>query len=414
MTTTTRGCQVSVCVAALIALPAVVLAQTYTATDLGLLPGHSYSVPTGINNRQQIVGVSGRPGATSFGEAWLWENGQLRALGIVADWWSLHINASGLVAGIRLVDGRREPFVWFQGTTYGLPNPPGDPITSIRALTDNNILMMCGARCWGLYAGAWYDLAALTGASIDAVNELGMLGGSDAQGGYLRYFDGSVARPSVPVDIIGPSGHFASASGRIGGTAGTHFTPDGVATDLYLFTIVGQRHHGSLAWRGMNRAGDLVGTYNAGFVEDSWTTSAIVVRNGRFSYLNDVTVGDLPWLSDARGINDAGQIVVSSHDPSYDRGHALLLTPAPTTSVPPGTRRSPVLGLSVRAHRHARMEQLFRRAGLHRRSGFRVRSPRSLQPVRGPGTAAVDSGAAGTLLRPCPRAKHGGDECAVE
>jgi probable HAF family extracellular repeat protein len=73
-------------------------------TDLGTLPGDSYSVAEAINDQGQIVGRSG----SGMGErAFLWEDGRMTDLGVYN---AVDINNSGQIAGS----------YYF---TYGIPGP---------------------------------------------------------------------------------------------------------------------------------------------------------------------------------------------------------------------------------------------------------------------------------------------------
>ena len=63
-----------------------------TITDLGTLPGHNYSEAFGINERGQIMGISGMwTDDCNAGEcnAVLWENGTIRDLGVPMTSWGL-------------------------------------------------------------------------------------------------------------------------------------------------------------------------------------------------------------------------------------------------------------------------------------------------------------------------------------
>ena len=134
-------------------------AQPFTALEIGRLPGATSAVAMDINNRTQVVGVSGV-------DAFIWEPGTgIRPLGFQAN--TILINNSGVIAAMRLIGNLSQLLAMVEGTVYELPGPPGETLWSLHALTDNNILMVCGSRCWALYAGLWYDLTALTGASSD-------------------------------------------------------------------------------------------------------------------------------------------------------------------------------------------------------------------------------------------------------
>lgn len=297
-------------------------AQPYTAIDLGVLPGQTSSVATDINDRFQVVGYSGD-------QAFLWEptGTGLRRVGVTA-WGDLFIDNSGVIAGMRLVDGRPRPFAWVDGEVYDLPMPPGETVWDVRSLTDNGILLMGGNRYWALLSGVLYDLNALTGASIIAINEMTMLGGTANGHAYLRYPDGRVIRPWMPpfgggsVDIIGPAGHFAGHAGF----EAYYGSPDGRIAPMGLS---GPR--GGFTFNGINRPGEVVGTYRFDLIS---SPVGFTYRNGRVVVLGTAIVSGPSQINAAYGINDAGYVAGSAIVNGTPRAVVLVPTvPAAPTGL---------------------------------------------------------------------------------
>jgi hypothetical protein len=315
-------------------------AQPYTAVDLGVLPGQTMSVATDINNRFQVVGYSGD-------QAFVWEPGTgLRALGVRTGG-RLLINNHGIIAGVRIIEDRLQPFAWLDGVVYDLPTPVGHTLWAVGGLTDSGILLMHGttalpdrrASTWAYYDGALYDLAALTGASIAAVNEQGVLGGTAESQPYLRYPDGRVVMPWTPmwgsgsVLVIGPAGHFA---GLTLFDAYYYGTPDGAVQRMFSAT---PRTGATLA--DINRAGDLVGTYR--FVPFPDSTTAFLYRNGQLTILDSAVVSGSIVVAEAHAINDAGHIAGVGRIDGAPRAVVLV----PTVPDPPAGLSHTVTGSVV-------------------------------------------------------------------
>lgn len=120
---------------------------------------------------------------------------------------------------------------------------------------------------------------------------------------------------------INESGQVAGWS-DITGSTGSHafLYRDGVMQDMG--TLGGTR---SMAY-GINANGQVVGrSYLAG----STTWHAFLYSGGAMLDLNDLVAADSGWrLSEARAINDLGQIIGTGTNPAGQR-HAFLLTPVP-------------------------------------------------------------------------------------
>jgi hypothetical protein len=198
-------------------------------------------------------------------------------------------------------------------------------------LTDNNLLLLRGARTWALASGQFFDLTTLFGGDALAINERGMAGGANANGAYLRRPDGSVVQPwptTFPVSVIGAGGHFAGA--------GFYGHPDGAVHETPLKPVIAVS---TPILYGMNRAGDMVGAHTRFF-----EFSPFLYRAGQLIGLGGMTTGCECALVSARAINDAGYIAGVAHFAGGARRAVLLVPIAP---LPPGNPSFSLNGRTV-------------------------------------------------------------------
>jgi hypothetical protein len=313
------------------ALTAPAAAQPYTLIDLGIIPGQEFTTATDINNQLRVVGTSGD-------QAVLWDRFGMHPLGVTVTG-KLHINNDGIVAGVRVVAGRRRPFVWINGSTFEPPAPAED-IQAVRELTDNGLLLMEGTRSYLLFGQTLFDLTSIFGGSVFAINQDGMLGGIASNQPFLRFADGRVITPwagtGAPVRVIGAAGHFAGFQETFTFQPPWHYgLPDGRVTTIQPF---GTGVNMSLA--AMNRAGDLVG----GFHLHGGRFFGFLYRGGTVYDLNTLLVGTTPLrLTAATGINDLGYIIATAREgTSFTPTHAVVLVPA--APAPPTALTSTVTG----------------------------------------------------------------------
>jgi hypothetical protein len=295
------------------------LGQGYRLVEFRPLPGRTTAAAHDLNNHLQIVGLSGD-------QVCVWDAaGDVRALGLSGiD--NVVINNLGVIAGTRLVSGRREPFLWSSGIVTRPPIPPGDFI-GVRRLTDNGILLMAASTgSWAAVGQTLYDLKTLTDARIDTVNELGTLGGvtgSSGTVGYLRYLNGVVlTMPDAAVQAIGSAGHFGGSLRFALGYGFFFGRPDGTVS-VFDHLDCCRRFAGAI--HDVNRHGAFVG--HDTFISFGDGTAAILYRDGRLSYpgsgISDVDV------QDAYEINDTGYILASARIASAPASTVLLVPLAP-------------------------------------------------------------------------------------
>jgi len=214
MTTEVRKIRVSALTAAIMLMLPGIIAARLARVDLGVLPGDTISLASGINDRGDVVGSSCNPraglDAGAHCRAFLWSSGRMIDLGALVDAatfapdLAFHtdayaINDRGQVVGAGCVrPGDEEPdencvthaFLWEHGVMQDLGTLPGG--TGSAALAINNRGEIVGAS--GTAAGGpshaflWQngtmiDLGTLTGSMSSvarAINERGQaVGESD-------------------------------------------------------------------------------------------------------------------------------------------------------------------------------------------------------------------------------------------
>ncbi len=102
----------------------------YTVIDLGMLPGDTYSLASGINERGDVAGES-------EGHAVLWQHGRIIDLGNLGGYsFAADINERGEVVGSSsLGDGTTHAFLWRRGRMVDLGALPGDDNSFARRTT---------------------------------------------------------------------------------------------------------------------------------------------------------------------------------------------------------------------------------------------------------------------------------------
>ena len=313
------------CACVLLFAPAVT-AQPYTVIELGAPPGETHVSPHDINNQLQVAVT------VESGAAYLREPAGFRALGVVNLYPStLEISNSGVVAGVRMVGGRRQPFVWIDGTVYQPPGPP-DEIRNVSTLTDNGLLLMQSgpvidppARSWLLWGSNLYDVNAAVGGTAYAINDSGVIGGIAGSRPFLRLPDGRITTPwlaNIPVTTIGPGGHFAGfITTPVVQREWYYGTPDGTVTRIEPIPS-----GVTMYLADMNGAGDVIGsTHRHGGI-----FSPFLYRNHTIIDLNSmISLPEGRRLTSVSGMNDAGYIVgVVSTPSTFGDPRGVVLVPA--------------------------------------------------------------------------------------
>lgn len=127
--------------------------QTGSAIDLGNLGGTEFNGATAINDREQVVGLSGLPGNTTF-HAFLWQSGVMTDLGTLpGDAFSVAfgLNNKGQVIGESCdASGSCRAFIWQNGS-----------------MTDLNLLVPPRSHLYLTYGGDINDSGSIVGYGYD-------------------------------------------------------------------------------------------------------------------------------------------------------------------------------------------------------------------------------------------------------
>src|SRR6266571_4377906 len=306
--------------------PSALATAVGSITDLGNLPGASSAQGFGINDRGQVVGDASVDG----GRAFLWDpvSRSMTDLSLpgTAPSEAFGINETGQVVGSVNSDGRRA-FLWDPTTrTMTVISDPLTPGAEATAINGRGQVVGFGRIRGGLvdHAFLWtpdvpngatgnmIDLGTLPGASgseASGINNGGQVVGASGADFTARAFLCTPAAPTGPTRAMTDLGALPGSSG-------------------------------SQAY-GINNAGDVVGCSYTSFC-DPTSTDAFLWRpdvpNGTTG--NMIDLGTLPGApgSEARGINDVGQVVGDAV--VNGAAHAVLWTITetivPLAITPPG------------------------------------------------------------------------------
>jgi probable HAF family extracellular repeat protein len=335
---------------------------SYTVTELG--PATEHIDAYGINNAGQVVGQWGNHG-------FLWDHGAVTDLGTLpGGMYSLAyaINNLGQVAGYADSPvSYARAFVWDQGvmtdlgTLGGLRSFAWGINDAGQVVGDSDPTDQYGPTHAFLWEnGNMTDLGTLGGGGsfANGINNAGdVVGGAALANGRthaFRYHDGVKADLGAPPGNTYTTAYAINQAGQIVGTAEFNDDPppynyehamlwqDGTMTDLG--TLGGP----SSDARAINDAGDVVGGSQLPGSPGSYPSVGFLYHHGVMTDLNTLLVpGSGLTITSARGINDAGQIIGFGEDGPQFEG-AVLLTP---TRDPPHGQPLPdplaVQGLAV-------------------------------------------------------------------
>jgi probable HAF family extracellular repeat protein len=332
------------CVAlAMIMLWATTQAQsqpaTYTITDLGTLPGGSYSVGRAINSTGQVVGRTDDMGGNDHAFSWL--NGVMTDLGTLpggtsSEAWA--VNASGQIAGESDDDsGLSHPVLWQNGVIIDLGIPTGVNVAHANGINGNNQVVGYGdggvqhAFLW--QGGSVIDLGTLpgsNGAAAWAINDSGQVVGESRhaflwQGGVMTDLGTLAGSNRSSALSINNSGQVVGTYYLDIGPQRAFLWQNGVMTDLGTLPDNGLNSARNTLANSINASGQIVG-----FSEFSTLLAtvphAVIWDGGMLKDLNTLIPSDSGWiLHGASAINDAGQIIGEGN--VNGQSHAFLLTP---------------------------------------------------------------------------------------
>jgi probable HAF family extracellular repeat protein len=292
-------------------------AADYTITDFPTPTGAS--VANGINESGQVVGyVAGRREIVAS----LWTNGRRTDLGLGSGSYAVGINESGQVVG----SNGALVFLWRNGAVTSLGQGYANAINSSGQIVGTNSFPDGHAMLW--QNGTTTDLGRGYAAAINASGQI--VGGSRGEAfqpfGRMLGFPDSHALlwQNGTMTDLGP-GYAAAinASGQIVGSSNSHAVlwQNGMMTDL------GVGYPSAI-----NNSGQVVGGTNPA---DFRNGHALLWDNGKMIDLNSFLPLNSGWtLTNATGINDAGQIVGNGYNGAF---HAFLLTPRQAPIPEPAT-----------------------------------------------------------------------------
>jgi probable HAF family extracellular repeat protein len=305
-------------------------AITYNVTDLGTLPGGTISTANAINASGQIVGSSDGPDTPPH--AVLWSEGTITDLGTYGGNSSeaSAINASGQIVGTiytYVVVADVGNAFSYSGSTM---NVLGD-WSNATGINDSGQIVghyqyQSGAFIWN---GAQINpqITPLQG-DPTAINASGQIVGNNGNHAAILHIGG----PPTDLGTLGGTSSWAWGINDSGQVVGQADTTGDVATHAFLYDGLGMHDLGTLGEprsiaKGINAIGQVVGgaaiTINGNHGEHAYLYSGSMMID-----LNTLINPLSGWtLQEARGINDAGQIVGDGNNGSGTR--AFLITPIP-------------------------------------------------------------------------------------
>jgi probable HAF family extracellular repeat protein len=327
--------------------PARLVAQVYTITDLGLLPSSHSAYALSINNKGQVVGYM-KLDATYY-RAFMWENGQIRDLGIENSQ-AVAINNLGHIIG---TGTSGTSFLWKNGVVTNLSASLGAIIT----VTDvNDAGHIAGYQLVG--SPRSFNVAVLVRDGVATqlgfrlalgLNNKGDIVGrspsfnDDLGEAVLRRLDGTI----VPLRSYNTDISTAISINDAGQIVGYSYLPgrDGLNSPYHAilwqngtFQDLGTFGGNKSSAYSINNSGVIVGNAET---RTPGQFHAFVHKDGQMVDLNDRIINKGNWeLREAREINDSGQIVGYGIFGGADR--AFLLTPAPEVHPDRGGNTGPV------------------------------------------------------------------------
>jgi probable HAF family extracellular repeat protein len=338
-------------------------ASLYSVTDIGVIDrsfrtGEESSQAFGINNKNQVVGVSTIGFTPLGGGGFVWDsqnkfqNIGISSIGPFGNTRAYDINDKGIVVGDTVTSRQSlRGFAWdsqkaaeISGIDLTLPTDPAIAFSTARAINNNNQVVGSSTILQGERA--------YISDSVNGIRNLGTLGTNNSAA-YAINDKG---------EVVGTSGNaflwdstnglqdlkFAGAgygineksqvvgSANFGDQQGQAFLWDRANGVVSLGTLPGDNTSQASS---INENSQIVGTSTS-----SQGDKAVIWQNGIISDLNSLIPTNSGWvLNQASDINDAGFIVGTGIINNVQ--HAFLLQPiSPSTSIPePGT----ILGLFV-------------------------------------------------------------------
>jgi probable HAF family extracellular repeat protein len=323
----------------LLLISSAAFSQTYTVTDLGTLPGGNSSTAYGLNATGQVVVNSTLPG-NAYGHVALYSNGTLTDLGDLGGDWSegFEVNASGQVTGYApIADGTQRGYISNNGKLTALPTLGGS-FSDAYAVNDLGQVVGASGTSNGethpfLFSnGTMTDLGTLGAHGSEywntalGINKSGQIVGySYTATGSIRGFFWQNGKMRA-MGTLGGAYSQAYAINNAGQATGVAYLKNGGA-HAFLFSkgkmvdVDGRTGTSTSVGWAINNLGVVVGRID---VSNGYHA---FISTGKLQDLNQLIPKSSGWvLSEARGINDAGQI--SGYGFHNGQERAFLLTPA--------------------------------------------------------------------------------------
>jgi probable HAF family extracellular repeat protein len=347
--TTKFGCPARLIPFCLLVCAAPGVAQQYTVTDLGTLPGNSVSKASALNTAGVAVGVSDTPTAAI---ATMFSGGKATSISTLGSSVSVAnaINLSGEIAGWNSFDSSAsfdpEAFLYSNGSMKNINSPSLFPAgTEAYGINNSGEVVGTGYLSSSNFHAFLYTGGKMTDigppgslqASADAINNSGQIVGSyyltSGGGGAFLYSNGTMTTLPVPASASAVTALAINDNGEIsgglypnsGGAAHAARYVNGVWRDLG--TIAGA---GSNMGMGINLSGQVVGT--AVFAQTQYHPPKpgrhvpfISTTEGLVNLNTLIPAGTGFTLTDAVSINDSGQILCDATNAAGSE-HAVLLS----------------------------------------------------------------------------------------
>jgi probable HAF family extracellular repeat protein len=295
----------------LAALTSVLSAGTiYSITGLGSLGGSS-AVGYKINNSGTVAGWAQTASGDQHG--FLANGAGIQDLSPLfgSDTFANGINTSGVIVGTSYVNGQAHGTVWAGSGSTDL----GAGSFAI-GINDADVIIGGNGHAFVLANGAYQDLGVLQvggWSSASGINQSGTVVGDASVGSGFHGFIWTAGTGMLPVGDLGGGTSHATGINNDGAVVGTATLASGYEHAFLAIgakiTDLGTLGGGSSFAYSINESGAVVGY--------SWLTSgqhphAFVYSNGIMLDLNSLLASGSGWeLTEAYGINDAGQIVGS-------------------------------------------------------------------------------------------------------
>ena len=318
-----------------------------TITDLGFLPGGTYSSAYDINNIGEVVGVSSD--ATGLNRRVIWRDGVIvdtlpQPGSATAKALQLNENRQFVGFATATVGGIGYGVYWDHGTAIKLQPLPGTTASGAAANGINGFGDVAGGGTGGggtvpayQHAGIWRngvllrDIGVIPGGNYSMandINDVGQVTGTSTAGGTgarqyaFRWQNGVfTVLPDLPGAFLQSAGFSINARGDVAGQSNGGepvVWKNGTVQALPLPMRLANRVYE------INDSGDVVGTVG---------TLGVLWRNGQYVPL-DPWPGAAVKSSSARGINNAGVVVGESYFEPGQGVHAVSWTVTPISAAP--------------------------------------------------------------------------------